>query len=600
MNMNSVDTFSRFLGRKLCSTAIGIARYGCFAVLALLVSSPLAIANEDDKLVTLFRKWLDEECRRHPVFSTQQGNREFDGMLDDLSPQARKDDLARDQKTLAELPKLISVKELSRSSQIDLEIWQHFLEYRVWQATNTDDFANDPRVYLVYCSDSVFSLFTQSTLPRHINVENASKRITYIPKVVDAAMQSIGNPPRILTEIAIKRTEGAIAFYEKDIYQLAGETPQLSSLRAPSQTAIASLKKFKTFLTDEVLPRSTGDWRLGKDKFYKKLELELDAGLTAEDVIVAANAEADRVEKEMYSVAKQLWHKIVPELPLPPDDAEGRKHTVRTVLNRLGKDHGAPNKLVEEARNTVAAIKDFIEKKGILTLPEPDQCDIIEMPEFQRGFSAAYLNPAPALDATAKSLYAISPPPSEWPSDRQDAFLQEYNRSMLQILTIHEAYPGHYVQLDYGNRVPSLIRKVLSSGVFAEGWAVYTEQMMLDEGYGDGDLALRLHQLKFYIRAVLNAILDHSMHCTDMTDEQAMELLVGRGFQTAGEAVGKIQRAKQSSCQLSTYFTGRMAFYRLRQSVQRARGDQFNLGKYHEEVLLQGTLPVKYLPELVK
>jgi uncharacterized protein (DUF885 family) len=256
--------------------------------------------------------------------------------------------------------------------------------------------------------------------------------------------------------------------------------------------------------------------------------------------------------------------------------------------------------LVRDAKRTVAAIKEMITQKKILTLPEPDQCDIIEMPEFQRGFSAAYLNPAPALDPNAKSLYAISPPPSDWPTERQEAFFKEYNKYMLQVLTIHEAYPGHYVQLDYSNRSPSPIRKILSSGVFAEGWAVYTEQMMLDQGYGDGDLALRLHQLKFYLRAVLNAILDHSMHCTDMTDDQAMQLLVGRGYQTEGEAFGKVQRAKQSSCQLSTYFVGRTAFYRLRQNVQRARGDGFELGPFHEQVLNCGTIPVKYLPELVK
>ena len=222
------------------------------------------------------------------------------------------------------------------------------------------------------------------------------------------------------------------------------------------------------------------------------------------------------------------------------------------------------------------------------------------MPEFQRGFSLAYLNPAPPLDASAKSLYAIAPPPEDWPEERKEALLQEYNSAMLQVLTIHEAYPGHYVQLDYGNRHESLIRKVLYSGVFAEGWAVYTEQMMLDEGYGNGDLSLRLHQLKFYMRAVLNAILDHRMHCDGMTDEEAMALLVDRGFQTTGEAAGKVLRAKQSSCQLSTYFVGRTAFYQLRQQVQRKRGDQFRIGKFHEEVLSHGTIPVKYLPELVQ
>jgi uncharacterized protein (DUF885 family) len=247
----------------------------------------------------------------------------------------------------------------------------------------------------------------------------------------------------------------------------------------------------------------------------------------------------------------------------------------------------------------VDRIKAFIADKGILRLPNPDHCKVIEMPEFQRGNSVAFLNPAPPLDPRASSIYAISPPPKDWDNRRVISFLEEYNRHMLQILTIHEAYPGHYVQLEYSNRNPSLIRRVLYSGVFAEGWAVYTEQMMLDQGYGDGDLALRLNQLKFYLRAVANAILDHKMHCDGLTDEEAQKFLMERVFQSEGEAVGKVIRAKQSSCQLSTYFVGRTAFYRLRQQIERETDDRFDLGRFHEAVLDHGTLPVKYLPELV-
>jgi hypothetical protein len=266
----------------------------------------------------------------------------------------------------------------------------------------------------------------------------------------------------------------------------------------------------------------------------------------------------------------------------------------------VARDQSTSETLVADTRATVAAIKDFISAKAILRLPEPDQCRLIEMPEFMRGNSVAYLNPAPPLDPRGSSEYAVSPPPSDWPSERIASYFQEYNRPMLKILTIHEAYPGHYVQLEYSNRHPSMIRKILSSGTFAEGWAVYTEQMMLDQGFGAGDQGLRLQQLKFYLRAVVNAILDHSMHAGTMSDAEAMELLVGRAFQTEGEAVGKIIRAKQSSCQLSTYFVGRTAFYRLRQQVQRDLGDRFRLAPYHEAVLAHGTLPVKYLPELLR
>jgi uncharacterized protein (DUF885 family) len=555
---------------------------------------------EDDRLANLFRSYLDEEFRVHPLFATQQGNHEFDDRLDDLSPEARAKDVERAKKWLAMIPKEIDAAKLSRDGKIDFEIWTHAIRYGLWSAENDNRFEYDPRAYGEYVSDSVFLLLTQSTLPRERNVENAAKRIRHIPKVVAAAKAGLKDPPKVLTEVAIKRNLGAIAFYEKDIYEFAKETPGSEPLAAPCRAAVKALKDYQSWLEKELLPKSKGEWRLGKEKFARKLELELDAGLTAGEVVKLAEAEADRVEREMYYFAKQLWARQFPGKALPPDDEPGRRATIKSVLDELGKTHGTPEALVDDARKTVAKIKDFIRDKHILALPEPDTCKIIAMPEFQRGFSAAYLNPAPPLDPKAASLYAVAPPPKDWPESRRETFFREYNSAMLQILTIHEAYPGHYVQLAYSNRCPSLVRKILWSGTFAEGWAVYTEQMMLDQGYGGGDLSLRLHQLKFYIRAVLNAILDNKMHTANMTDEEAMKLLVGRGFQTEAEAVGKVARAKQSSTQLSTYFVGRTAFYRLRQSVERKRGDAFDLAKFHESVLGHGTLPVKYLPELVK
>jgi uncharacterized protein (DUF885 family) len=209
------------------------------------------------------------------------------------------------------------------------------------------------------------------------------------------------------------------------------------------------------------------------------------------------------------------------------------------------------------------------------------------------------LNSAPPLDPQSPSLYAISPPGADWDVRRVKTLLEEYNSHMLQILTIHEAYPGHYVQLEYSNRSGTLIRRVLQSGVYVEGWAVYTEQTMLDQGYGGGDPRLRLMQLKFYLRAVGNAILDHKMHCTGLKDEEALLFLTREAFQSEEEARQKIVRSKQSSVQLSTYFVGRMAMQRLREAAQTRAGTGFELGRYHEKVLRLGSVPVKYLPELI-
>ena len=237
-----------------------------------------------------------------------------------------------------------------------------------------------------------------------------------------------------------------------------------------------------------------------------------------------AQVEFDRVRRDMFVIARQLWCQYFPNQPMPPDDAAGERETITKVVDAIGKDHGKPEDLVDDARATVEKIKTFIRKSNYVRLPDPDRCDVIEMPEFRRGNSLAYLDNAPPLDPNAHSYYAVSPPPSDWPPQRVESFLEEYNRYMLQVLTLHEAYPGHYVQLEFANRASSLIRRVYGSGAYIEGWAVYGEMTMLNEGYGDGDLRLRLMELKFYLRAVANSILDYKMHCAKFVGRRRDEI----------------------------------------------------------------------------
>ncbi len=554
----------------------------------------------DAGLNAFFKEYLDEHFRQQPLQATRLGDHRFDHLLDDLSGKARLGWRALARETLRKLPQRVEYTKLSRDGQIDFEIFRHDLQTTIWLAENTRPFEEDPRIYGDYLNDSVFLLLTQSTQPMETNMANCLARMAAIPRVVAAAKQNLQNPPRPILETAIRQNRGAISFYEKGIFGFAGETRQRDALKTRAAQVAALLKEYQKFLEGELMSRASGDWRLGRKKFARKLELVLDAGLTADQVLADAQAEFTRVERDMYVIARQLWSNYFPKTPLPPDDAEGRRAVIRKVLEAIGQEHGRPEDLVRDGRATVERIKAFIRENDILRLPDPDRCQVIEMPEFKRGNSVAYLESAPPLDPEAASFYAISPPPTDWDASRVKSFLEEYNRPMLQILTLHEAYPGHYVQLEYSNRSRSLIRRVLQSGVFIEGWAVYTEQMMLDQGYGDRDLALRLTQLKFYLRAVANAILDHRMHCATMTDEEALKFLMEGAFQSEGEARLKIIRAKQSSVQLSTYFVGRMAHYRLRQRMEHEPGDPFDLGRFHEAVLDHGSVPVKYLPELVR
>jgi uncharacterized protein (DUF885 family) len=576
-----------------------IAMLLLLAAAATVLAAEGAPQTEDARLEAFFKEYLEEEFRQRPLEATRLGDHRFDDVLDDVSPKARNGWAERIVKTLADLPKRIDYKKLSRDGQIDFEIWQQDLQRQLWLQQNTKPFEEDPRVYNDYITESVYLLLTQSTLPQPRNVQNAISRMKYLPRIVAAARESLKNPPRVFVETAIKQNRGAIGFYQSGIYDVAGENPALSELKKATRPVVELLQEYQKWLETDLLPRAQGEWRLGKEKFAEKLQLELNAGITSEEVLKEAESEVARVESEMYVIARQLWPQMFPKKTLPADTEAGRYHTIAAVLEAVSKEHGKVEDLVKDATGGAVKIKQFIKNKDILRLPEPDRCKIVEMPEFQRGNTIAYLNQAPALDPKASSYYAISPPPREWSPERVESYVREYNQHMVQILTIHEAYPGHYVQLEYSNRCPSLIRRVLFSGVFAEGWAVYTEQVMLDEGYGDSDLKLRLMQLKWYLRTVCNAILDYKMHCTNMSDEEAIRFLMMRGFQSEAEAILKVIRAKQSSCQLSTYFVGRMAFQRLRRLYQTKLGNGFELGRFHEACLAHGTLPVRYLPELV-
>lgn len=557
-------------------------------------------SSTDQALATYFRDYLEADFQLSPMRATRLGDHRFDSKLDDVSQASleKRQQLART--TLEQLPRKIDYQKLSRDGQIDFEIFRDSLELDLWLDEVERPWENDPRIYTGLATECAYALLTQSTLPRETNIQNSIARIRQVPAMLHAARANLKQPSKVRTETAIQQTRGAVAFYEGGILELIGDSPQKEAVVTVSREAAAALKQHLTFLEAELLPRSTSDWRIGKEHFGKKLVKVLDAGVTADDVLAEAETAFQQVHRDMLTTSRQLWSRYFPKEPIPPDDEEGRRSTIDRVVRQIGLDHPTPDKLVVEAKLTVGELKQFMIDRDVLRLPEPDTCQIIEMPEFQRGNSVAFLENAPPLDTTADSIYAISPPPQSWPASRIDSFLSEYNRQMLRVLTIHEAYPGHYVQLAYANRHPSLLRRVLGSGVYAEGWANYCEQMMLDEGYGAGDLPLRLMQLKFFLRSVANSILDHKMHCTQMTDDEALAFLTEQAFQAEGEARLKVIRSQLSSCQLSTYFVGRGAFMRLRREVQREQGEAFDLGRYHEAVLSPGTVPVKYLPELTR
>jgi uncharacterized protein (DUF885 family) len=349
---------------------------------------------------------------------------------------------------------------------------------------------------------------------------------------------------------------------------------------------------YKTWLERDILPRATDDFRLGAEKFRRKLRLTLDSDLTPEEILASAERELAKATDELYATARPLFDRYFPGASVtdPSDHAK----VIRAVFAELAKKHADDATVVARAREITAEATAFVRSHDLITLPDAP-LEVIELPEFQRGVAIAYCDPPGALEPAGKTFYKVSPTPADWSAARKESFFREYNDYMLRDLTVHEAMPGHYVQGAHSNRfrAPTLVRAINASGTFVEGWAVYAERFMADAGYGGPEV--RMQQLKMRIRAIINAILDQKIHMTGMTEQEALALMMGRGFQEEGEAVGKWRRACQSSTQLSTYFVGAIEHDAMRAAAEAKWGSEFTLKRYHDTVLSFGSPPVKYV-----
>jgi hypothetical protein len=298
----------------------------------------------------------------------------------------------------------------------------------------------------------------------------------------------------------------------------------------------------------------------------------------------------------MYEIALPMYHKWVDRKSREMDPSQDT--VIRLVLDRLAEEHPTNETIVAQAEQDLQDLRKFVNQKKLVSLPD-DPIELIVMPEHQRGFWIAYCDSPGPLEKNAKTLYAISPTPADWTPERAETFYREYNDYMLENLTIHEAMPGHYLQLAHANRfeAPTKLRAILSSGTFVEGWATYAEQFMVEAGNGGPEL--QLQQLKMRLRLIINAIIDQKIHTQDMTHDEAVELMMVEGFQEEAEAEGKWNRARLTSCQLSTYYVGNLEINAIRSEYEAQKGDDFELKEFHDELLSFGSPPPKHVRELL-
>jgi uncharacterized protein (DUF885 family) len=315
-----------------------------------------------------------------------------------------------------------------------------------------------------------------------------------------------------------------------------------------------------------------------------------------EEIMKRARADLAATQAAIYETALPLHKQYFPDA----DEAAlaDKKKVTTAVLDKLAEQHPNDDTIVGEAKKIVVEATDFVREKDLVTVPDKP-LDVIVMPEFKRGQGIAYCDSPGPLEENGETFYAIEPTPASWSEERKNSFFREYNNYMLRDLTVHEATPGHYLQLMHANqfRGPTLVRAIFRSGTFIEGWAVYSEQFMAEAGYGGPEV--KMQQLKMRLRVICNAILDQSIHTANMSEQQALDLMMKEGFQQEGEAVAKWKRARLSSGQLSTYFVGAAEHLELRDKAKAKLGDAFDLKKYNDTVLSFGSPPAKYVRELM-
>ncbi|MGB5347649.1 MAG: DUF885 domain-containing protein, partial [Woeseia sp.] len=432
---------------------------------------------------------------------------------------------------------------------------------------------------------------------------NVAARLEQLPRFLAQARQSTQpeRVPKIHAETAIKQNAGLNSIIDTMILPKMNGLPATTQakLNAAIDVARKAIAEHQAWLEDHLLPRAAGNFRIGAELFDRKLAFALQSPLDRREIKARAENEYEAVRNAMYEIAREVYAKTHPFTTFPdtPDDAY-KQVVIRAALEQAYQRLPPRDGIVALATQQLQQATDFVVEKQLVTMPA-EPVEIIVMPEFQRGVSVAYLDPPGPLDVGQKAFYAVAPLPTDWNEAQIASFLREYNVYSIQDLTIHEGVPGHYLQLALSNRYPSTLRSLLWSGPFVEGWAVYAERMMIDSGYLDHDPLMRLINLKWYLRAVTNAIIDAAIHVDQMSREAAMNLMVEGGFQEQQEAAGKWVRAQLTAAQLSTYFVGYQEHIAMRRAVEQAWGEEFTLRRYHDQVLAYGSPPVKYVRALV-
>jgi uncharacterized protein (DUF885 family) len=495
--------------------------------------------------------------------------------------------------------RLTSLKRdnLDPQEQADFEIIQDQISLTLLDLDTIQSLLHNPTVYVELIGNALFNPWVIEYAPKERRMQDIIARLRKLPLFIDQVKVNLVSSPSIWTQVAQQENAGNIDLLQKTI------SPAIpAELRKEFDTAagpaLKALESLQDYLKNHLSERNDWDWRLGRDKYNQKFRYSLETDLDPGILLERAERDLQTVRGKMYELALPLYKKSN-----AAGNAEDKDLVISTVLAKVAERHSTPESYFQDARRDLDEARAFAQAKHLLTLPQSSNLQVIETPEFMRGiYAVGGFSPAPALEPKLGAFYWITPIPKSWPPERVQSKLREYNFYNLKLLTIHEAMPGHYVQFEFANDVQPQTRRVLRSvygnNPYVEGWAQYATQVMLDNGFLDNSPELRLTFLKQELRVLANAIIDVRLHTLNMTDQAALDLMQKQTFQETEEATAKLQRAKLSSCQLPTYYTGWRAWLQAREQYQKSSKD-FKLSEFHDRALKQGAVPMPVLERLL-
>jgi len=522
-----------------------------------------------------------------PVSAMQAGYHEHQGVrldekLDDFSPsgiEAARKFYAGFRDRLA----AIDQQTLSAEERADYQIIQNAIELYLLDLQQIQSYRHNPTTYVELVGNALFNPFVLEYAPIDVRYGHILRRLLLIPALMDQARMNLADAPEVWNRVAREENDGNIALIDKTLRAKAPANLKADYDKA-ALPALTSLRGFSAFLKDD-LSKKTSDWRLGKERYDQKFAYTLIAGKTPDQVLSEAEAALKETREQMTKLAAP--------------------HTTREALDAIARQHTTPEHFMDEARKGLDEATQFVRQKRLVTLPARNNLQVIPTPEFMRGtYGVAGFNPAPAFEPQLGAFYWVTPIPSDWPRERIDSKLREYNRYGLMQITIHEAMPGHYVQFEVADNLEPksrrALRNIFGNVPYVEGWALYTQQMMSEEGFVNNSVELRLTYYKQLLRSIANAILDIRLQTMGMTDQEALDLMINDTFQEKEEATAKLQRAQLTSCQLPTYFVGLRGWLDTREDYQKRKGPAFMLSEFHDAALKESAVPLPALRQLLQ